>query len=357
MKIAVVPWNNEKFFENKMFDINSSANVNNLMQPFAEMKHTFESNGDTINTIDMYSNPEQADYILFLDWSPEYFIKLIDRGLNDRLVYCNGEPDTVRPENSAEGYNNLILKIFPYVMTWNRRLVDNKRIFYRTIPYTFVNKFDDTPLNEKKLITSISANKHSNQKNELYTTREQLISYFENEIPDEFDFYGTNWKSINHPAYKGSPDDKFTIYHKYKFAIAFENTKNVTGYITEKIFDCICSGIVPIYLGADDILDYVPNECFVDYRNFHSPKELLSFISNMSETEYMGYIESQKEFLQSRKDIQHKFSGDEYADNIYCLTKNSKMNGFHADKMVLLKQRYACRHNMFKEDIKSLLRH
>ena len=29
--------------------------------------------------------------------------------------------------------------------------------------------------------------------------------------------------------------------------------KNVKGYVSEKILDCLVSGIVPIYAGADDI--------------------------------------------------------------------------------------------------------
>jgi len=40
------------------------------------------------------------------------------------------------------------------------------------------------------------------------------------------------------------------VYHKYKFALAFENIKDTIGGVSEKIYDCICAGIVPIYYGS-----------------------------------------------------------------------------------------------------------
>ena len=39
----------------------------------------------------------------------------------------------------------------------------------------------------------------------------------------------------------------------------------MSGYITEKILDCLESGIVPIYAGAPNIDRIIPNDCFIDY--------------------------------------------------------------------------------------------
>eukprot|EP01033_Poteriospumella_lacustris_P005267 gene5267-3763_t len=36
---------------------------------------------------------------------------------------------------------------------------------------------------------------------------------------------------------------------KYKFYLAFENT-NERGYVTEKVFDALYAGVVPVYLGS-----------------------------------------------------------------------------------------------------------
>ena len=63
--------------------------------------------------------------------------------------------------------------------------------------------------------------------------------------------------AIIYPFYQGKCDKKAETYHKYKFAICFENMKNIKGYVTEKILDCLTAGIVPVYAGADNIEEYV----------------------------------------------------------------------------------------------------
>ena len=328
MKFAVIPWA-KKYYNNELFNVTSSTNQNGLAEPYAEMKTHLEKLGHEINTIDLYDNLAEVNYFLFFDWFPEWIYKLYTLGLADRMVYCNAEPPTVRELNSPKGYMK-VKKYFPYIMTWNKDLVDNQRIFYRTIPYNFVNHRTNIPYNEKKLLTSISANKKSNYKDELYTEREKLISYFEKEIPDQFDMYGVGWDKEVHSSYKGSPKSKFEVYSGYKFALALENTENVKGYVTEKIFDCLTSGIVPIYLGADDICDYVDEECFIDYRKFESPKELLSFLYSISEDRYQEYIVAANvniEKLKSKK----IFSGFMYAQNILDLATLAENRDFKID--------------------------
>ena len=52
----------------------------------------------------------------------------------------------------------------------------------------------------------------------------------------------------------------------YKFVIAIENTL-VPDYVSEKFFDALAAGAVPIYLGAPNIDEYAPGErAFVDAR-------------------------------------------------------------------------------------------
>lgn len=313
MIFAVVPWN-EKFCNNEIFNPDSDTNKNGLAEPYADLKAYMNENGHTINTIDMYSDLSQVDFFLFFDWDDQWIFNLIKKGYACKMVYCNAEPPTVRKLNTEQGLKEL-KKYFQYIMTWNKDFVDNKRVFYRTIPYNFVEHIDTVPYTQKKLLTSISANKKSDYKDELYTERERLITYFENEIPDQFDMYGVGWDKENHKSYKGSPDSKFDTYNNYKFAIAFENTKNVRGYITEKIFDCLTGGIVPIYYGADDILDYVSSECFIDYRKFGSLNLLKEYLLNMSKQEYEKYLDAAKKVVLS-DELQFHFSGKMYAQNI-----------------------------------------
>ena len=71
-----------------------------------------------------------------------------------------------------------------------------------------------------------------------------------------------------------------------KFCMAFENSREPyysNGWVTEKIYDCLGCGSIPIYWGAPDIAERIPKEVFIDYRDFGSPTELLKYIEETPE--------------------------------------------------------------------------
>ena len=68
-------------------------------------------------------------------------------------------------------------------------------------------------------------------------------------------------------------DRKIDVLKKYRFCICYENIKDVSGYVTEKIFDAFWAGCIPVYLGADNISDHVPKNCFISRRDFGSDEE------------------------------------------------------------------------------------
>jgi hypothetical protein len=60
----------------------------------------------------------------------------------------------------------------------------------------------------------------------------------------------------------------------YKFTLAFENA--VAGdYVTEKLYDPLLAGSVPVYLGAPNVGRLVPApDCYIDVTDFGGPREL-----------------------------------------------------------------------------------
>jgi len=67
-------------------------------------------------------------------------------------------------------------------------------------------------------------------------------------------------------------------YQNYKFVISFENAID-TDFVTEKFYDPLLVGSVPVYLGAPNIEDFAPGDnCFVDVRQFEDPQALADFI-------------------------------------------------------------------------------
>jgi hypothetical protein len=73
--------------------------------------------------------------------------------------------------------------------------------------------------------------------------------------------------------YKGACTSKFDVLARYKFCLCFENMR-MNGYITEKIFDCLYAGTIPLYLGAPDISEYVPSDVYVDCRRYSTWLEM-----------------------------------------------------------------------------------
>lgn len=109
--------------------------------------------------------------------------------------------------------------------------------------------------------------------------------------------YWLNIKSIRR-AYKGTCDIKLDILSRYRFSLCFENGP-MLGYITEKIFDCLYAGVIPVYLGAPDIENYIPEDAYVDMRKFGSYKEMYAFIHTMSDDEWQRKRDVGREFLRS----------------------------------------------------------
>ena len=322
LKFAVIPWN-DAGLQDRIFIINDSKmNTDTRNNAFFDMKCAFEEKGDLFHTVDMYSSLDEIDFFCFfeLDWI--WLDKIVSAGYAHKMVYCNAEPPVVNPKNCSEGYS-FFKRFFPYILTWNNDWIDGVTVFKRNIPYTFIENYGDVSFSERKLLTCISGNKKSEHPDEMYSERERVITFLENNYSDDFDFYGTGWEKSKHSAYCGRVEKKAETYHNYKFAICFENMKNIKGYITEKIMDCLVAGVVPIYAGADDIREYVPGTCFIDYWRFSDWNDMVGFLKNMKEEEYQKYLDAAKTFIHS--DMIDEFSGKRYADIYmqYLKTRNS----------------------------------
>jgi hypothetical protein len=69
------------------------------------------------------------------------------------------------------------------------------------------------------------------------------------------------------------------------------------------------AGIIPLYLGAPDIIKYIPASCFIDLRNYSSKEELLAYLDNISEEEAKNIIASGHQFLISNQGKLYSYEG------------------------------------------------
>lgn len=323
MKFAVVPWAEQELDDKLFYEIEIDGQRRPKASSIYQMYEEFCRLGHEIHTCDYYQNWEEVDYFLLfpIDWIMAD--RITEAGYADRIIYCNAEPPSVCELHTEEGYQ-ILKQIFPRIMTWNPEWVDGVQIFKRCIPYHYQLYPCDIPFSKRKLITGISANKHSKYPDELYSVRERAYDYFEAHYPGQFDFYGTGWEGTDHPCYRGTVESKAETFHNYRFALCFENTRMKKDYITEKIWDCLCAQIVPVYLGAENIRDYIPENCFIDYSEFSSDEELATYLLDMNETSYQSYLDAATRLLNT--DVRHQFSGELYAHDI--LNAVATSNGF-----------------------------
>ena len=79
------------------------------------------------------------------------------------------------------------------------------------------------------------------------------------------------------PAYRGRlpmGDQKVGVLARCEFALCPENCSSLNGYITEKIFNTLFAGCIPIYQGHPDSTRWLPPEMFVPMERFSNGREL-----------------------------------------------------------------------------------
>lgn len=302
---------------NRIFDLtNLSLNRDNCLLGFYLLRQEFSKVGINLSTSDI-SHPDESSIVIYNEM-PQKIPHKINRDKSYLLLF---ESELIRPDNWDLGKHEYFNKIF----TWNDEFVDNIKYFKINFSSEFPASIQKNIASKKKLCTLIAASKSIRHPLELYSKRVEAIHWFERNQPIDFDLYGIGWDEYQFtgpriirvlnkikpltkllapkfPSYQGIVSEKKSTLEKYRFCICYENAKDIPGYITEKIFDCFIAGCVPIYWGANNIDEYIPNSCFIDKRKFDNYEMLYQFINNMKDSEYSYYLENIENFLKS-KDI------------------------------------------------------
>jgi hypothetical protein len=93
----------------------------------------------------------------------------------------------------------------------------------------------------------------------------------------DIDSYGKVFNNLSLKDDKGR-DTKLDLYRQYKFVIAFENSVS-KDYVTEKFYDPLIAGSVPVYFGAPNIEEFsLGDNSFINVRDFNGTEELACFI-------------------------------------------------------------------------------
>jgi hypothetical protein len=319
------------YYKNRIFDLNDPVNRDDYYYPYHLLRQEFLKQNISLNTYDYFNSHSHKCYNLIFFDIPLNINKLLNyhKGIDKFLVIF--ESEVVRPGNWDKKYHRYFKKIF----TWNDKWVDGKKYIKYYWPNKIPKNLDFDVSKKNKLFTMIVTHKFKSHSLELYTERIKAIQWFEQNHPEDFDLYGMGWDKhyfkgalsrLNrfevltrllrpkYPSYKGPVKSKRETLQEYKFAICYENARDIPGYITEKIFDCLFAGCVPVYWGAPNVTEHIPSDTFIDKRNFKSYKQLYNYLKNIPDKEYVDYLQAIKNLV--RSDKIYPFSAEYFAERI-----------------------------------------
>lgn len=174
-----------------------------------------------------------------------------------------------------------------------------------------------------RLLGLASATNRKARRMQLHDERDRAIIHFSKSSKHKFDLYGHGWdRDIGNKRLKGlstaieklSPlncENKISTISNYKFTLCFENVE-YQGYVTEKIIDCLVAGTIPIYMGAPDIDNFIPRDCYINYRELETLDALDNYLCKFDSEKANDILLKGREFLYNNK-TENLFCHEDFA--------------------------------------------
>jgi hypothetical protein len=209
--------------------------------------------------------PEEADVVAFINTVDDKVLRLGQKAIlffHEPLDYAHLYQTEVH-ENRLPKSNLEVVSHLPSPTLFIKN--PDGICFHRSIPYVHfhhmatydqLNTIDDTK--RTKLICSIASGLNGIPG---YQNRRRFFEMFSDSNP-LFDLFGKfNEFSSAIPSYRGQCLFKWKTVSQYKYSLVIENSTD-DYYISEKIFDALICGSMPIYHGSDKIFEIIPKEWF-----------------------------------------------------------------------------------------------
>jgi alpha(1,3/1,4) fucosyltransferase len=323
----------DRFFEPATGRLHSS-----MPGCLAFVKATFEAQGVPVHTADRLPAPNGSDLHLYVSvGNHANYPDLLDRPDVILSAFIVAESPVVEPrifrglKRAKRHFKRIFscvdrLEVTRFAGVGIDSIPLRWPIDYRGVDLSLWSKSD------RKFLVMINMNKLPRLAScELYTERLRGLSFFSR--TGEIDLYGVDWDKAPrrmgytrvpwtlrrmhiayqdwvdkiHPqpwmvaarkVYKGELETKWETLAGYDFALCFENAA-LKGWLTEKLFECLRVGTIPIYWGATDIEELVPPDCFIDMRQFADYAELRARLKALDPKAVRRYREAGRAFLES----------------------------------------------------------
>jgi alpha(1,3/1,4) fucosyltransferase len=298
--LAVIPfsWDYE---DGRLFAAGSDLDRDGVLQPWVAFAHSMRSSGWVIDTADRLDRDAVSAWLHLDSAAPPP-----PEAQPARTILMMFEPEVVHPYWYVRARRGRLP--FATVFTHSLELVA------RGAPYEYLHSpqvLGRAPgVGRDEFLVMVNNRKYpAVRRGELYSAREKVASWFARQ--GLMRIYGRGWDRSDprHPisalrtrdlkkAAAGTVASKFEVLGRARFSLTFENM-TAPGYHSEKLFDAIAAGSVPIYLGDPNIRDVVPAGAFIDYSGVGSPAKLAALLQNTSDAEQRRIQEAGRSYLES----------------------------------------------------------
>lgn len=328
------------FLNNRIFafhDGHPTGMGAHLLYPYWQLQKYMAGEGIDLQTYDMFEQRgEKVDIVLAVDpiqSSMRYLLRKRFEGT--KLILWANETKADLGNSKKQRFMWKLfhfipqtLPIFSVMLTHDSDLINNRKVRRLMIPQPFFpSHYIYRQRKRSRFAIMMFSHKYSQTLGELYSLRRQIIRFAEAKYSGFFDLYGIGWNADGDDffttLYRGVAEDKLDTLSNYLFCFCPENFRS-PGYITEKPFDALFAGCVPIYLGAQDAEDFLPEDCFVDMQNYHTLDNLFSELFKIAKSNKLALLqEAGWQFLNSF--AFHKFSVENFCETI-CLAVNQAVS-------------------------------
>ena len=347
MNIGVLPYS-PAYSQDRLFDVSSSLNRDHSLQVWHEFRKSCLARGWDVHTADDRSRP--VDAYLVLNPCPQKLHQLGREHFHHTVAQFYEPPD-VCPQQYEHEHLRFLSSHCRTIYCCNRSLCDTYG--FRQHAW-YVDSYPCrqqriAPAKDRDGVCLIATNKFNRHPESQLAFRLSLARAIAQapDLQSHFRLYGRDWltgagmlrrhlpgsvygesgvmdrslarlerripwNGLLRKAYRGPVAAKSDVLSAARFNLIVENMY-WDGYVTEKIFDALQFGCVPIYFGASDVENHIPAELFIDGRRFPEPLEAIRFALSLPEVQIDRRIQAGQDWLRSA-DFNSRFGRRTYIE-------------------------------------------
>ncbi|MFT5222999.1 MAG: hypothetical protein ACI867_001309 [Glaciecola sp.] len=298
-----------------LFGSGTPLDRDGVLAPYVQLRETMRAEGFELRTVDELTEPAAA--WLHLDSRASRAPDVDPR----RTVVVVLEPEVVAPHwyDTIKAGRLDVAEIH----LLSAELADEDKIRLIRYPQNITIAADSETPRDLDVVMINSRKRAVRTTGELYSKRERMAAGLARR--GDIAVFGNGWGKATprHPVSwwrnlaigrsdGGTIGAKADVLRRARFCLCFENSRH-PGYLTEKLFDAMAAGAIPIYLGDPTVRSTV-NAGWVDFTELGSAAAVSAFVRDITAEDEAALRQQGYDWLASPKFA--PFTIDAFCDSI-----------------------------------------